>query len=270
MSEDNTSQDVQGASNEVTPDNEQVNDSGSETTGDQKIEKSDETKSWEYNGDRKTVPPEFKKYATGFDQYISKKDQALAEANKKIKEYEQRINSSPSKDNQQLPNKGGNAEELSQDELDAIALGDPKAIQKLVDKRVQEAINSTVSPIAHKQRELEAAETIKAFSQINPDFQELLDSPVGLMMLDAASRGHDLETIYKNAKEAEAYFTAKNEAARKKAIEEKKAGSTVKGNVHGSPDVVYAENEDEAKRLAIQMQLKGDKRMVAVQPKKKR
>ncbi len=89
-------------------------------------------------------------------------------------------------------------------------------------------------------------------------------------MLDAAKRGADLETIYKTASEARQYFQQQGESKRKADIEAKRAGSVVKNTVTGTPDVVYADTEDQAKRLAIEMTIKGDKRMVAVRDSRRK
>ncbi len=58
------------------------------------------------------------------------------------------------------------------------------------------------------------------------------------------------------------------ENQRKATIEKKKAGTVVGKSIPGTPDVVYADDENQAKRLAIELTLKGDKRHVRVKPKK--
>lgn len=217
---------------------------------------------WEYDGNREKVPEPFKKYATAFDRYVSKKDQALAEANKRIADYEQKLKAVPASktETESAPRESI----VTQEELDAMLLGDAKTLEKVIERTVQKRLEASVSPIAMKQKELEAAETIKSFTEIHPDFSELLESPAGEFMIDAARRGASLEQIYDTAKKAEAFFNQKAEAARQATREMKKNGSVAGRTVTGTPDIVYADSEDQAKRLAIELTLKGDKRLVQV------
>jgi len=157
---------------------------------------------------------------------------------------------------------------VTQDEIDAISMGDGKTLQSVIERAVNKRLEATVTPIVQQQKEIEAAKTIESFKAVHPDFQELLDSPAGEFMISAASRGASLEQIYKTATDAKAYFQQKGDEQRKADLEAKKAGSTVGRSIAGSPDVVYAETEDQAKRLAIEMTLKGDKRHVRVKTKK--
>lgn len=220
---------------------------------------------WEYNGNREAVPDQFKKYASGFDRYLSKKDQALAEAKKQIAEYESKLKSinPPSKSTDKVEE----TSLVTQDEIDAIALGDGKTLETVIERAVSKRLEASVGPIAMKQKELEAAETIKSFSDIHPDFQELLDSPAGEFMIDAACRGANLEQIYKTATEAKTYFMQQADTKRKADFEAKKAGSVVGKSITGKSDIVYAENEDQAKRLALELGMKGDNRQVHIKPK---
>ncbi len=244
-------------------------------------------KIWEYNGDRKDVPKEFQQYVKGVDRYWSKKSQTLAELGQKAREYEEFRNSSEFKAFQQFKEKPAGTVPseapqpvVTQDEIDAIALGDAATLEKVIERKAKQLLESTVNPkleaitkldqqFTLKQKESEAADTIKSFSELNPDFNELLDSPVGEFMIDAARRGMDIESIYKSAKAAEDYFSQKMDAKKKADFEKKKAGTTVGKSIPGTPDIVYADDENSAKRLAIELTLKGDKRHVRIKPKQK-
>lgn len=247
---------------EVTP-AQDTNDTKTTTETNSEVTPSKE-EAWEYDGNREAVPEQFRKYAVGFDRYVSKKDQALNEYKQKIAEYENKLKSfesKPSNTETESPSL------VTQDELDAIALGDGKTLEAVIERAVNKRLETSVTPIVMKQKELEAAETIKSFSDLHPDFQELLDSPAGEFMIDAARRGANLEQIYKTATEARSYFQQKAEEKRQTNLANKKAGSVVGKTTSGTSDVIYADNEDEAKRLQIQEVMNGGKRSVHIKPK---
>ncbi len=235
---------------------------------------------WEYNGDRNAVPEPFKKYVAALDRYVSKKDQSRIELEKKIKEYETKINSTatPKQDTTGTPTR--QAPLVTQEEAEAIMLGDATTLEKVIERGVKTQLESNISPkeaainekfaaLDMKQKEIEAAEVIKSFTAINPDFTELVNSPVGEYMVEAARKGIGLEDIYKNAKAIEAHFIGVAESRRKAELEKKKNGTVVGKSIPGTPDIVYANDENHAKRLAIELQLKGDKRHVRIKPNKK-
>jgi hypothetical protein len=248
--------------------------------------KVEETENWEYNGDRKAIPKPFEKYVKGLDRYVSKKDQAIAEARKKAEEYDKFTSSEQYKAYQQFianqaPAAGRAVPQepvVTQDEIDAISLGDAKTLEKVIDRAVQRKLESTIGPkeqemtkqlqaVTMKQKELESAEMIQAFADVNPDFWELYDSGFEDYIVTAVKSGRSLEDAYKGAKTIEAKQAERLEAQRKATFEKKKAGSVVGKSITGTPDVVYADNEDHAKRLAIELTLKGDKRHVRIKPK---
>lgn len=232
---------------------------------------------WEYTGDRKSVPAPFQNYVKGIDRYWSNKSKALAELGQKVKEYEDLRASDEWKSFEQFrqtankresaPVQPGETVEITQDEMDAIALGDAKTLSAVVERKAKALLESSVTPLAHRQKAIEVAENLKEFTALHPDFVELLESPAGELMIDAAQRGVGLEEIYKRVKEAESYFEQKGGTKRKQAADEKKAGSVVGRSLSGTSDVVYADNEEEAKRLSIALTLKGDKRQVHVRRK---
>lgn len=246
-----------------------------------------ETKSetWEYNGDRNAVPKEFQNYVKGLDRYVTKKDQSLAEARRKAEEYDKLVNSEEYKLLQQSRTQNTSTAAqpqsqgpiVTQDELDAIMLGDVNALQSVIDRRTQAAIEAKarefeaqlqpLHQLTAKQREIETAEMVQSFAQLHPDFNELVES-YGDYMESAVRQGMSLEQAYASTKELENKAYAKFEAKHKKLIEEKKNGSVVSTTVTGTPDVVYADNEDQAKRLAIELTLKGDPRQVHIKPKR--
>lgn len=236
---------------------------------------------WEYDGNRNAVPDSFKKYATGFDRYVSKITQSRSELEKKVREYEEKI-SSFSKSNTEKSDTGTptpQAPLVTQEESEAIMLGDTSTLQKVIEREVkrnletnitpkEEAINQKLNAMDMRQKEIDAAEVIKSFSDVNPDFTELINSPVGNYMIEAARKGMSLEDIYKSAKTVEEHFLTVAETKRKAELEKKKNGTVVGKSVPGTPDIVYANDENHAKRLAIELTLKGDKRHVRIKPKK--
>lgn len=235
---------------------------------------------WEYNGDRNAVPDSFKKYVAGLDRYVSKKDQSRIELEKKIKEYESKISSLSMTKQETTGTPTQPAPLVTQEEAEAIMLGDSVTLQKVIERGVKTQLESNVNPkleeankkfasLDMKEKEAEAAEVIRSFSEINPDFMELVKSPVGEYMVEAARKGMGIEDIYKNAKAVQAHFEGVAESKRKAEIEKKKNGTVVGKSIPGTPDVVYAEDENHAKRLAIELNLKGDKRHVRIKQNKK-
>jgi hypothetical protein len=257
---------------EVTPAQNETTDT--KATDSTATPPKDET--WEYNGDRKAVPKEFEKYVKALDRYVSKKDQTLAETNKRLQEYEAKLKefqnpkpSNTSKEEQPQPF-------VTQDEIDAIALGDAKTLEAVIERKAKALLEANVSPmknemksLAMERQEREAAATISAFSDLHPDFQELLKSPAGEYMVNAAKQGMDIETIYKNAAQIRDHFFAAADEKRKADLEAKKAGTVVGKSMPGTSEVVYVDNADEQRRMALELTMKGDKRQVHIRPKKR-
>jgi hypothetical protein len=246
-----------------------------------------EPESWEYTGDRKSVPTPFEKYVKGLDRYVSKKDQASAEYRKKAEEYEQFVNSEEFKQYQQFKtsqSKGVGPSEpqapiISQEESEAIALGDANTLLKVVQREVDRTIEAKVAPkeaeiskrfqaMDLKEKRIQNAEMIQAFAEVHQDFWELFDSGFEDYIVTAIKGGKSLEEAYNTAKQAETKTFERAEAKRIADLQKKKDGSVVGKSIPGTPDVVFADDENHAKRLAIELTLKGDKRHVRIKPKK--
>ncbi len=236
---------------------------------------------WEYTGDRNSVPEPMKKYVAALDRYVSKKDQSRAELEKKIKEYEAKISSfsAPKQDTTGTPTH--KAPLVTQEEAEAIMLGDATTLEKVIERGVKTQLETNINPkeaainekfaaLETKEKEAVAADVIKSFTEINPDFTELINSPVGEFMVDAARKGMPLEEIYKTAKTIEAHFAGVAETRRKAELEKKKNGTVVGKSIPGTPDYVIARDENHAKRLAIELTLKGDKRHVRIEKQNKK
>jgi len=248
--------------------------------------KTAEPETWEYDGDRKKVPDSFKKYAQGFDRYVSKKDQAAAEFRKKADEYEKLVNSDTFKSYQQFiaQNPKGaepmeKAPSVTQEEIDAITLGDSKTLDAVIERKANQLLETKFGPkeqelrkelqtLTMKQKQIENAEMIQSFAEVNTDFWDLYDSGFEDYIITSIKQGKSLEDTYKAAKVIENKMAERLESQRKADFEKKKAGSVVGKSIPGTPDVVFADNEDHAKRLAIELTLKGDKRHVRIKPKK--
>lgn len=274
MSEElKTQQETTETISEVTPAQE-TTDTTAKATEATPPANTEET--WEYDGNRQKVPKPFERYAKGFDRYVSRKDQAIAEANKKIQEYESKLKefqtSKPTATRQEEQPQAF----VTQDEIDAIALGDAKTLEAVIERKAKALLEANVSPmknemktLAMERQEREAAATISAFSDMHPDFQELLKSPVGEYMVNAAKQGMDLETIHKNASAIRDHFYNSAEEKRKADIEKKKNGSVVGKSIPGTSEVVYVDNADQQRRMALELEIKGDKRQVHIRPKKR-
>lgn len=240
---------------------------------------STEQENWEYTGDRNSVPDSMKKYVAALDRYVSKKDQSRIELEKKVKEYETKLASfkEPTKTDD-IGVRPPEGPQVTQEEAEAIMLGDAKTLQKVIQREAQRtleanlspkeaAINQKLSAMEFKQREIDAAEMISGFAEINPDFWELY-STYEDYCITAARNGKSLEDIYKGVKAFEEKATQRLEAKRKTDLEKKKNGTVVGKSITGTSDIIYADNEAQAKRLAIELTLKGDKRHVRIKPKK--
>lgn len=282
MSEEITQVTQETSNLEATPAQETTNTSASTDTSKPEGATTQSDDKWEYNGDRNAVPEPFKKYVAALDRYVSTKDQARVELEKKVKEYETKLSST--KTNEPQPANTGvqtpQEPQVTQEEAEAIMLGDAKTLQKVIQREAKHLletgvkpqetlINEKLSALDMRQKEIDAAEVIKTFTELNPDFNDLLKSPVGSFMVDAARKGMDIESIYKSAKEIEGHFMSVAEQKRKANNDAKKNGSVVGKTISGTPDTVYADNEDHAKRLSIEMTLKGDNRRVQVKDRKK-
>ena len=288
---DNQSTSQQEISSEVTPAQETTTTTeATQTTSESKPIESTATteteKEWEYDGDRKKVPEPFKKYAQGFDRYVSKKDQAAAEFKKKAEEYDKVLSSDEFKEYQHFiatKSKDTGPKEqvptVTQEEIDAITLGDAKTLEKVIERKAKELLDSSIGPkeqemrqqlsaLTMKQKQIENAEMIQSFAEVNKDFWELYDSGFEEYIVNSVKSGKSLEDTYKGAKLIESKMSERLENKRKADFEQKKAGTVVGKSIPGTPDVVFADNEEHAKRLAIELTMKGDKRHVRIKPKK--
>jgi hypothetical protein len=236
---------------------------------------------YEFNGDRNSVPEPLKKHVAGIDRYLTKKQQAFADTEKKAREYEAILNSPEFKAFQQFKATGAKAPnstgseitdglEATQEEMDAIALGDQKTFKAVIDRQVKAALDPHTGPLkeqlnglAAKQKEAETTEMIKAFAEVHTDFWPLFDQ-YETHMTAALKTGMNLEDAYKAFKDIEAKADERADKRYRESIEAKKKGSVAASTTTGTPDVVYAKDENEAKRLAIQMTLKGDPRGVEI------
>ncbi len=280
---------TQEISQEVTPAQETTT-STTETTQSTQQGKPEEVttkvEEWEYDGNRSAVPEPFKKYAQGFDRYVSKKDQAAAEFKKKAEEYDKVLSSNEFKEYQQFianrPKNAGSEEQrptVTQEEIDAITLGDAKTLEKVIERKAKELLDTNIGPkeqemrqqlaaLTMKQKQIENAEMIQSFAEVNKDFWDLYDSGLEDYIVTSIKSGRSLEETYKAAKTIESKMIEKVENKRQNDMKMKKDGTVVGKSIPGTPDVVFADNEDHAKRLAIELTLKGDKRHVRIKPKK--
>jgi len=245
-----------------------------------------DTENWEYKGDRKEVPKNFEKYVKGLDRYVSQKDQATAEMRKKAEEYDKFVSSEDFKTFKQFianPKNTGSKEPsaptVTQEEIDAITLGDAKTLEKVIERKAKELLDTNIGPkenemrqqlqvLTMKQKQIENAEMIQSFAEVNTDFWGLYDSGFEDYIVNSIKSGKSLEETYKAAKNIESKLSEKFEGQRKADFEKKKAGTVAGKSIPGTPDIVYADNEDHAKRLAIELTLKGDNRHVRIKPKK--
>ncbi len=246
---------------------------------------------WEYKGDRKDVPKEFEKFVKGLDRYVSSKDQAIAEARKKAEEYDAFTKSDDFKqfqqfreERQRVPNAGSPKQPTSlmtEEEAAAIAVGDAKTLESVIQREVQRKLDENIGPKlaqvektaqdnALKQRQIESAEMISSFAEVHPDFWDLYEHGLEEYIIESIKAGRSLEATYEKAKFIESKMEERGEAKRKADFEKKKAGTVAGKSIPGSPDVVYADNEDHAKRLAIELTLKGDNRHVRIKDKIKK
>ncbi len=235
---------------------------------------------WEYTGDRNSVPENMKKYVAALDRYVSKKDQSRIELEKKVKEYEQKLSSFQAPKESVTGTQPQVTEpQVTQAEAEAIMLGDANTLQKVIQRETKRALEADISPkeaainqkltaMEMKQKEIDAAEMIQSFAELHPDFWELHDNGFGDYMMMQAKNGVPLEKIYENVSGVKSKLETHIDTKRKADLEKKKAGSVVGKSIPGTPDVVYAENEAQAKKLAIELTLKGDKRHVRIKPKK--
>lgn len=246
---------------------------------------SDVSKDWVYNGDRKSVPDPFKNYVAGIDRYWTQKSQAFAEYEKKAKEYDGFVSSDDYKAFQQF--KAGNQKptgqnittqhdelSVSNDEMEAIMLGDANALKNVVVRQAkallaekEKEFQDKLEPLAQKQKEIDASEMVKQFSTLHPDFWELYEGGHNDFILASLRSGMPLEEAYKRVKDYEAKIEGRVEAKYKKVIEDKKKGTTNSGTTTGTPDVVFATDETHARRLAIELAIKNDPRKVQIQTK---
>ncbi len=237
---------------------------------------------WEYTGDRSSLPDGMKKYAAALDRYVSKKDQSRSELEKKVKEYEQKLSSfqnTTPKPGNTVPEPQTQEPQVTQAEAEAIMLGDANTLQKVIQRETNRALEANISPkeaainqkltaMEMKQKEIDAAEMIQSFADLHPDFWELHDNGFGDYMMMQARAGVPLEKIYETVSGVKGKLETHLETKRKAEIDKKRNGSVVGKSIPGTPDVVYADNEAQAKKLAIELTLKGDKRHVRIKPKK--
>jgi len=235
---------------------------------------------WEYTGDRKAVPDEFRKYAKGFDRYVSKKDEMLSEYKQKVGQYEQQLKELQSTPQSTEPTGSEPvAPPISKDEADAIALGDVNVLYQVVDRLTQKKIEDTLTPkelamteklqaLTQKQTQIDNTEMVKSFADVHPGFREALeDDFIYDYMFKAVQNGQSLDKVWTNVQNFEETVQNKMVQKKQKDLEEKKDGTVVGRTPTGSSEIVYVDNPRDAQKLAIDFALKGDPRQVAVKRK---
>ncbi len=102
---------------------------------------------WEYTGDRNSVPENMKKYVAALDRYVSKKDQSRIELEKKVKEYESKLatfqapKASTTDTTPQVTEP-----QVTQAEAEAIMLGDANTLQKVIQRETKRALEADIHP----------------------------------------------------------------------------------------------------------------------------
>lgn len=230
-------------------------------------------KDWKYNGDRQNAPEPLQPYIKDLDRYVQGKQQELADVKKNMQELEQKL-SAPQVN--QLKDLASGEQQTAtedtiytQDEADAIALGDLSVLDKVVRRAAESTVTKVLSE-KEKQAKVNSQmaqkldEDLNTFMKVNPEFKQLLDSPIGEHMIEAARKGLPLEEIYSKAQEVKSYVIQQQEEAAKAKLKHKANGSTVKSTTTGTPDIVWVENDQEARRMSLELAFKNDPRQVKI------
>lgn len=210
--------------------------------------------------------------AKGMRRYLTKKTQEISEAQKKAQEYDkllsdpriqQALNGQASQ-----PVAPQQAQPLWSENEWAEAQVNPAKMSELVERSVQARVNQVAAQYAplieqlqNKQTFVEKSQEIDEFARVHPDVWDLYEAgimkPLVREIVDSG-QGTFAEA-YEKAKSIEAFYKRQATQEAQGRIQEKKAAVTATPSPTNEPSVIWANDREEAKKLAFENAILGKK-----------
>lgn len=210
--------------------------------------------------------------AKGMRRYLTKKTQEIGEAQKKAQEYDKLLSDpriqqalNGQTQAQVAPQQ---AQPLWSENEWAEAQVNPAKMSELVERSVQSRVNQVAAQYAplieqlqNKQTFVEKSQEIDEFARIHPDVWDLYEAgimkPLVREIVDSG-QGTFAEA-YEKAKSIESFYKRQATQEAQGRILEKKAAVTATPSPTNEPSVIWANDREEAKKLAFENAILGKK-----------
>ncbi len=225
----------------------------------------------EWDGKPESLPNELKQDPKAIQRAYTKKAMALADAEKRLKEYEglnkQEIDSYRSwKQEQevakqrQLVQQPPQPTQLTAEQFEYIK-SNPEAmqqyVQSLVNAQLQQAgqvVGQELAQIKYNQSLAQWEQTIADFGEIHPDMWEMHEAGMFKPILeDTVKAGGTLEDAYARCAQIRDALHAKAVVEAQRGVREKRDAASLPGTTSATDDVVYVDNKKDALNKAFDL-----------------
>lgn len=225
----------------------------------------------EWDGKPETLASELKQDPKAIQRAYSRKAMALAEAEKKLKEfdgftkeefdaYRNWKQQQEIARQQQLVQQPPAPTKLTAEQWEYLK-GNPEAMQAYIDSTVQNQINAAaqqllpqIQQVQYEQQVNHWERVIADFGEVHPDMWEMHEAGLFSPILDdTVKNGGTLEDAYGKASQIWGAMQAKAEATAQKSVQQKREGSSVSGAISSDDDTIFAENASDALNKAFDL-----------------
>ena len=239
-----------------------------------------DAKSDVWNGNVEELPANMQERGKSMLRYMHKVTQEAAQVKQQAQAYNELINSPAFQEYVQRQQNPGQQQvqqlPVSEEDIrDAVLEADPKKLNDVLSRYVANTVNPIATQALNRIQQLEHRLTVSqhereidAFAQQHPDFYEI---PQEIMRSAFSSIGPTgtIVDAYNKAKDIEKQLYLKATKTINKQVEEKKQAVTASPSTSVNPNVIYADNQAEANRIAYENAVLGKRVDVRVKPKKK-
>lgn len=225
----------------------------------------------EWDGKPETLTNELKQDPKAIQRAYTKKAMALAEAEKKLKEYQglnqdeitaykQWKQQQEVAKQQQLLTQPPQPTQLTPEQVEMIK-NDPNAfqqyVQSLVNNQLQQAAQvygQELNQIKYQQSVTQWEQTIADFGEVHPDMWEMYEAGLFKPILNQVVKsGGTLEDAYEQASKIRDSFKTKATIEQNQTIAAKRDASSMPGVNSGTDDTIYVDNKRDSLGAAFEL-----------------
>jgi len=249
-----------------------------QTTAQPEPVKTEVPEDYEWEGDPNTLEKPLQNRAKGVLRYLTKQSQALAEEKKLAEEY-RKVQSDPLYQQYLQYKERGTVQqpvqpsalftvsELEEAQVNPGKLGE--LMERAVNSRISQAEQQVVGKLEalqSKQTFIDKQQELQDFAELHPDFWDLhqkgLIKPYIREIVDTGQG--TLQDAYNKAKEVREQFRKEALMETQGRVNQKKAAFTSAPTPSNEPDIIWANDKNEATKIAFENALLGKKVQVKV------